>query len=158
LEITVRLALMSDVPILKQLIPESARQLSKGYYAEQQAESSIKYIFGVDTQLILDGTYYVAEVGDEIVGCGGWSKRKIMLGGNQMKAEADPLLDPQTDAARIRAFFIISTMGAQRHRSTDHSGVRRRSQGGWLHAHGVGRHDAGRTLVCRHGLRGQQTS
>jgi GNAT superfamily N-acetyltransferase len=60
----------------------------------------------VDTQLITDGTYFVAEAGSEIVGCGGWSKRKTMFGGDQMKAEADPLLDPQTDAGRIRAFFI----------------------------------------------------
>jgi GNAT superfamily N-acetyltransferase len=105
-EITIRLAQMDDALILKELIPESARELSKGYYTEPQAESAIKYIFGVDTQLITDGTYFVAETGNEIVGCGGWSKRKTMFGGDQMKAKADPLLDPQTDAGRIRAFFI----------------------------------------------------
>ena len=106
MDISIRVACMDDAPALKELIPESARELSKGYYTEQQAESAIKYIFGVDTQLIADGTYYVAEAGSEIVGCGGWSKRKTMFGGDQMKAEADPLLDPQTDAGRIRAFFI----------------------------------------------------
>jgi N-acetylglutamate synthase-like GNAT family acetyltransferase len=104
--ISIRVARLADVPTLKELIPESARELSKGYYTEQQAESAIRYIFGVDTQLIADGTYYVAEAEGAIVGCGGWSKRKTMFGGDQMKAEADPLLDPQTDAGRIRAFFI----------------------------------------------------
>jgi len=84
MEISIRLAGMEDVPTLKQLIPESARELSKGFYTEQQAKSAIKYIFGVDMQLISDGTYYVAEAESEIVGCGGWSKRKTIFGGGQM--------------------------------------------------------------------------
>jgi N-acetylglutamate synthase-like GNAT family acetyltransferase len=108
MEISIRLTRMQDVPALQKLIPESARELSKGFYTKQQAESAIKYIFGVDTQLVKDETYYVAEAEGMIVGCGGWSKRKTMFGGDQMKVEADPLLDPQTDAGRIRAFFIHS--------------------------------------------------
>lgn len=104
--VSLRLAHMEDVPTLKKLIPESVRELSKNYYTQQQTESAIQYIFGVDTQLIADGTYYIAEAEGEIVGCGGWSKRKTMFGGDQMKAEVDPLLDPLTDAGRIRAFFI----------------------------------------------------
>jgi GNAT superfamily N-acetyltransferase len=106
MEISIRVAIMGDVPMLQELIPLSARELSKGYYSPQQAESAIQYIFGVDTQLIADKTYYVAEVGEQIVGCGGWSKRKTLYGGDQMKAESDPLLDPKVDAGRIRAFFI----------------------------------------------------
>jgi len=106
MEISIRLARMEDVSTLKQLIPESARGLSKGFYTEQQVKSAITYIFGVDTQLVKDETYYVAEAEGTIVRCGGWSKRKTMFGGDQMKAEADPLLDPQTEAGRIRAFFI----------------------------------------------------
>jgi len=117
MDISIRVALLEDVPVLKELIPLSARELSKGYYTPQQAESAVKYIFGVDTQLVSDKTYYVAEAdgdalsGDaiskrQIVGCGGWSKRKTMFGGDQMKAEADPMLDPKEDAGRIRAFFI----------------------------------------------------
>jgi N-acetylglutamate synthase-like GNAT family acetyltransferase len=106
LEISIRAAALTDVPVLKELIPLSARELSKGYYTSRQAESAIKYIFGVDTQLIEDKTYYVAETDGEVVGCGGWSKRKTLFGGDQMKAEADPLLDPKVDAGRIRAFFI----------------------------------------------------
>jgi GNAT superfamily N-acetyltransferase len=106
MDISIRLATLSDVPALRVLIPLSASELSKGYYTPQQAESAIRFIFGVDTQLILDQTYYVAEAEGVIVGCGGWSKRMTMYGGDQMKAEAGPLLDPQQDAGRIRAFFI----------------------------------------------------
>jgi GNAT superfamily N-acetyltransferase len=103
--ITTRVAVMDDVPALQQLIPHSARELSKGYYTPRQIESAITYIFGVDTQLISDRTYYVAEAAGQMVGCGGWSKRKTMFGGDQMKGEQDPLLDPTVDAGRIRAFF-----------------------------------------------------
>ncbi len=106
MEITIRVAEMDDIPALQRLIPESSRELSKHCYTPQQIESAIKYIFGVDTQLIADKTYYVAEARGEIVGCGGWSKRSTMFGGDQMKTEQDPLLDPQKDAGRIRAFFI----------------------------------------------------
>ena len=106
MEIAIRMATMQDVPALKELIPTSARELSKGYYTPQQAESAIKYIFGMDTQLIADKTYYIAEADGQVVGCGGWSKRKTLYGGDQMKTEQDPLLDPEQDAGRIRAFFI----------------------------------------------------
>jgi len=105
MEITIRVAVMDDVPALQKLIPHSARELSKGYYTPQQFESAIKYIFGVDTQLIADKTYYVAEAEGQMVGCGGWSKRKTMFGGDQMKGAQDPMLDPKADAGRIRAFF-----------------------------------------------------
>lgn len=102
----VRLATEQDIPSLTRLIPESVRALSAGYYTDRQIESALVHIFGVDSQLIADGTYYVAVAGDEIVGCGGWSKRKTLYGGDQMKGEADPLLAPRQDAARIRAFFV----------------------------------------------------
>jgi N-acetylglutamate synthase-like GNAT family acetyltransferase len=106
MEISIRVATMEDIPELQALIPESARGLSQSYYTPQQIESAIKYIFGVDTQLISDKTYYIAEADGQVVGCGGWSKRKTLYGGDQMKAEQDPLLDPKEDAGRIRAFFI----------------------------------------------------
>jgi N-acetylglutamate synthase-like GNAT family acetyltransferase len=106
MEFSIRVATMEDIPELQALIPESARGLSQGYYTPQQIESAIKYIFGVDTQLISDKTYYIAEAEGQILGCGGWSKRKTLYGGDQMKAEQDPLLDPTEDAGRIRAFFI----------------------------------------------------
>jgi N-acetylglutamate synthase-like GNAT family acetyltransferase len=106
MDITLRLAEMDDVPALQELIPLSARELSKGYYTSEQTESMIKYIIGVDTQLIIDQTYYVAEADGQIVGCGGWSKRKTLYGGDQIKEQEDPLLDPKVDAGHIRAFFV----------------------------------------------------
>lgn len=103
----IRKATLEDIPALRGLIPESARALSAGYYTPQQIESAIVHIFGVDTQLISDGTYFVAEAEGRIVGCGGWSKRKTLYGGDQMKAAAeDPLLDARREPARIRAMFV----------------------------------------------------
>ena len=104
--ITTRLANFDDVVTLQPLIAESVRGLSKDYYTSQQIESANKYIFGVDTQLLVDETYYVAEADNTIVACGGWSKRKTLYGGDQHKSTADPLLDPEIEAARIRAFFV----------------------------------------------------
>jgi len=101
-----RLATLNDVSDLQSLIALSVRGLSIGYYSPEQIESSIKHIFGIDTQLIQDGTYYLIENEGTIVACGGWSKRNTLYGGDQFKAEADPLLDPAIDAARIRAFFV----------------------------------------------------
>jgi GNAT superfamily N-acetyltransferase len=104
--IAYRLASMQDMSELKQLIPESVRALSPGYYTPRQIESAITFIFGVDSQLIADGTYYAAVADKQIVGCGGWSKRKTLFGGDQMKTAEDNLLDPAQDPARIRAFFV----------------------------------------------------
>ena len=101
-----RQATSADIPALQGLSPASVRALSAGFYDERQSESAIQYVFGVDTQLIDDGTYYIAESAGQIVGCGGWSKRKTLYGGDQAKAAEDPLLDPATEAARIRAFFV----------------------------------------------------
>ncbi|AYL94054.1 GNAT family N-acetyltransferase [Mucilaginibacter celer] len=104
--ITTRLATFDDIEELQQLIGLSVRGLSIAYNTPQQIESAIKYIFGVDTQLVIDGTYYVALLDGITVGCGGWSKRNTLYGGDQHKEVEDPLLDPTMDAARIRAFFV----------------------------------------------------
>jgi GNAT superfamily N-acetyltransferase len=101
-----RLATFDDIPTLQTLIALSVRGLSRDYYTDNQIESAIKYIFGVDSQLVTDGTYYVLEKDSLIVACGGWSKRNTLYGGDQHKEVADPLLDPKIDAARIRAFFV----------------------------------------------------
>ena len=100
------MATAEDVPALRELIPLSARALSRGFYSESQTESAVRFVFGPDTLLIADGTYFVAETKGLLVGCGGWSKRRTLFGGDQMKAPADPLLDPAAEAARIRAFFV----------------------------------------------------
>jgi GNAT superfamily N-acetyltransferase len=102
----IRLASFEDVSEMERLIAESVRGLSRGFYTDSQIESAIKYIFGVDSQLLVDRTYYVAMEASIIVACGGWSKRNTLYGGDQHKSKYDPLLDPNKDAARIRAFFV----------------------------------------------------
>ena len=104
--IQLRLATIEDIPALDQLMRRSIRALSAGYYTERQIEISLVHVFGIDTQLIADGTYFVAEAEGRIVGCGGWSKRSTLYGGDQTKEGADSLLDPVIEAARIRAFFV----------------------------------------------------
>lgn len=104
--LTYRLATLDDIPALEELIPLSARKLQVGFYTEAQIEGAIGTVFGVDSQLIRDGTYFVAVDGARIVGCGGWSKRKTLYGGDRGKAAVDPLRDPATEPAMIRAFFI----------------------------------------------------
>lgn len=106
MQINTRLCTFDDIPRLNQLITLSVRGLSTGYYTLNQIESAIKYIFGVDTQLVKDGTYFIAEFEGTIAGCGGWSKRNTLYGGDQHKETEDLLLDPGQDAARIRAFFV----------------------------------------------------
>ncbi len=105
--IELRLATLADAPVLQLLIEKSVRVLSASYYSDSQIASALRYIFGVDTQLIKDGTYFVAVSDDTIVGAGGWSKRTTLFGGDQLKAETpDPLLDPERDPARVRAFYV----------------------------------------------------
>ncbi len=106
MQITIRLATLADIQSLNHLIDLSVRGLSLGFYTPNQIESAIKYVFGVDSQLVKDGTYYIAEADGLTIGCGGWSKRNTLYGGDQHKDIADPLLNPETDAARIRAFFV----------------------------------------------------
>jgi len=98
------------VTALAGLIGLSGRALSVGYYSPEQAESITRHVFGVDTQLIDDGTYFLAEVENRVVACGGWSRRRTLFGGDQAKTGADPLLDPATEPARIRAFFVHPSM------------------------------------------------
>jgi len=119
--IHLRLAVPEDVPILRELIEVSVRGLQAQDYSQAQIEGALKTVFGVDSQLIADGTYIVAEAERNaiaraeaapepseliIVGCGGWSKRKTLYGSDHWTGREDALLDPQRDAAKIRAFFI----------------------------------------------------
>lgn len=101
-----RLACEQDVPALEQLILLSTRALQSPYYTPAQIEAALGPIFAVDRQLIRDGTYFVIESAHTIIGCGGWSKRKSLYGGDTGRPPEDDLLDPQIDAARIRAFFV----------------------------------------------------
>lgn len=103
---TTRLANEENVPALERLIPLSVRALQSAYYSPAQMEAALGPIFGVDRQLIQDGTYFVVEDDRQIVGCGGWSKRRSLFGGDHGRVEQDAELDPEHDPARIRAFFV----------------------------------------------------
>ena len=106
----VRKAAAADVPRLRELIEASVRGLQVEDYSPEQIEGALQSVYGVDSQLIADGTYLVAEEMSAaealIVGCGGWSKRKTLYGGDQYAGREDSLLDPSRDAAKIRAFFV----------------------------------------------------
>jgi GNAT superfamily N-acetyltransferase len=116
--VRIRTALPADVPALTALIEVSVRVLQAPDYTPEQLEAALKHIYGVDTQLIADGTYFLAEAtsppsgssGSDslppIAGCGGWSKHRTLFGGDQWTSREDDLLDPKRDAAKIRAFFI----------------------------------------------------
>ena len=108
--IRIRKALAADVPQLREVIEVSVRGLQANEYSPAQIEGALQSVYGVDSQLIADGTYLVAEevseAGPVIIACGGWSKRKTLYGGDQYARREDSLLDPMCDAAKIRAFFV----------------------------------------------------
>jgi GNAT superfamily N-acetyltransferase len=102
-----RLATDADVASLSALIVRSVRELQAGDYTHLQIAGALQTVFGVDSQIIADQTYFAVEApGAELVACGGWSKRKTLFGGDRWKGREDALLDPRLDAAKIRAFFV----------------------------------------------------
>jgi len=105
----IRKAVPADTPSLTALIDRSVRELQAADYTPAQRESALQSVYGVDSRLIADGTYFVVETDAPdpvIVGCGGWSRRKTLYGGDRFSGREDALLDPARDAARIRAFFV----------------------------------------------------
>jgi N-acetylglutamate synthase-like GNAT family acetyltransferase len=106
MDFILRKATLDDRPAISRLIESSARGLSREEYSDEQIEAAIRSIFGVDSELISDGTYFVAEASGQVIGCGGWSRRGTLFGGDQYAARESALLDPATEAARIRAFFV----------------------------------------------------
>jgi GNAT superfamily N-acetyltransferase len=102
----IRHATLEDRARIQQLIAESARGLSREHYDDTQIETAIMTVFGVDTDLIDDGTYFVAETEDGLVGCGGWSRRRTLFGGDQYASRDASYLDPASEPAKIRAFFV----------------------------------------------------
>jgi GNAT superfamily N-acetyltransferase len=103
---TPRLAIPADIPALEILIPLSVRGLQVAHYSAAQMNAALGPVFGVDQQLIRDGTYFAVEDAGRIVGCGGWSKRKTLYGSDRDRIVEDEELNPQLDPARIRAFFV----------------------------------------------------
>lgn len=106
MDFIIRKANLEDRDAIERLIAESARGLSRENYSDRQIETAIATVFGVDTDLILDGTYFVVEADGALAGCGGWSKRKTLFGGDRFAVRDSSRLNPKTDAARIRAFFV----------------------------------------------------
>jgi GNAT superfamily N-acetyltransferase len=112
---TLRLATEDDIPALHALIEASVRGLQAGDYSPAQIEGALGTVLGLDTQLVKDGTYFVAETLDQnakarerrrLAGCGGWSKRKTLFGADRGPGREPELLDPATDAAKVRAIFV----------------------------------------------------
>lgn len=108
-DIHIRPALPGDVPALEALIAASARILSAGFYTTEQTEAAIAHVFGVDSELIGDGSYFAVHAGedpDDLLGCGGWSRRTTLFGGDRYGGRESGFLDPARDAAKVRAFFV----------------------------------------------------
>jgi GNAT superfamily N-acetyltransferase len=109
----IRSATPADRETIQRLIVVSARELSRGHYSEEQVSAALKSVYGVDSVLIEDGTYFVAEADGTIIGCGGWSKRKTLFGGDQFSKRDAGLLNPRLEAAKIRAFFVHPNFARQ---------------------------------------------
>jgi len=101
-----RLATENDIPAIEALIPLSVRGLQAAHYSPAQMDAALGPIFGVDRQLIADRTYFAVDNDSSLVGCGGWSRRRAMFGGDAHRSAGNPELNPKTDPARIRAFFV----------------------------------------------------
>jgi len=128
-----------EIPLLRELIEASVRRLQEEDYTPAQMEGALESVFGVDSQLIADGTYLVAEarIVDEesdvakagerkisgsvwvLAGCGGWSKRKTLYGSDRWSGREDTLLDPKRDAGEDSSVFHTSGVGATRHWKQD---------------------------------------
>jgi len=107
MEYKLRLATLEDVPALRELIARSIHGLGAADYTPAQIEAALQGAFGVDTVLIRDGTYFVAETPTrDIVACGGWGRRRTLFGSDARAERDESWLDPKTDAAKIRAFFV----------------------------------------------------
>jgi GNAT superfamily N-acetyltransferase len=104
----IRPAVPADAPALRSLIALSVRELQKDDYSAEQLATALQTVFTLDTQLVTDGTYFVIEepATARIVACGGWSGRKTLCGGDLHAVRDNAFLDPATEAAKIRAFFV----------------------------------------------------
>ena len=99
-----RFAALSDLSVLRTLMDASIAELQKPFLNHYQIESS-RSIMGLDTQLVEDGTYFIVESGGQVAGCGGWSRRATLYGGDQTPGRNADYLDPKRDPARVRAMY-----------------------------------------------------
>ncbi|WP_203919055.1 GNAT family N-acetyltransferase [Rugosimonospora africana] len=100
----IRQAGLADVPALRTVMDAAIGQLQRGFLTETQIASS-RAVMGLDTQLVEDGTYYLVESEGRVAGCGGWSRRATLYGGDTAPGRNARLLDPAVDAARVRAMY-----------------------------------------------------
>jgi N-acetylglutamate synthase-like GNAT family acetyltransferase len=104
---SIRLARLEDIPEIQALIRQSVIELQARDYTLAQREGALGSVFGVDRRLIEDGTYFVVPgQAVELAACGGWSRRRTLFGSDSIEGKDDSWLDPASDAARIRAFFV----------------------------------------------------
>jgi N-acetylglutamate synthase-like GNAT family acetyltransferase len=103
---TLRKANATDIPAIERLIDASVRGLQAQDYTPEQIDAALRTVFTVDTQLIEDETYFVVDQDGETIGCGGWSQRKTLCGGDHHSVRDNVLMDPSQDAAKIRAIFV----------------------------------------------------
>src|SRR5690242_1559521 len=108
-----RPATAADAAEIQELIGRSIRALGAADYSSEQIQGALKGAFGLDSQLIADGTYFVVESEGRLLGCGGWSYRRTLFGGDARTGRDAGTLDPNTDAAKIRAFFIDPSVARQ---------------------------------------------
>lgn len=106
----IRPARHEEKDVLNALIAKSGIGLSAGFYTDEQARAITREVYGVDSALLEDGTFYAIEADGVVVACGGWGKRAIDCGGDQARTGDDRPLDPATEPARIRAFFVDPAM------------------------------------------------
>lgn len=107
MEYVFRVAAPGDTPALRDLIARSIRSLGAADYSSAQIEAALLGAFGVDSALVADGTYFIAQTAHgAIVACGGWSRRRTLFGGDTHAERDESLLDPGRDSAKIRAFFV----------------------------------------------------
>lgn len=105
-DIAIRSARADDAPALEALIRRSVHELQADHYDAAQRDAALGSVFGVDHRLIADGTYFVAERGAHIVGCGGWSFRAALYGAHGPAESDGPRVNPGSGPARVRAFFV----------------------------------------------------
>lgn len=107
----IRRAREDEKEVLEHIVALSVRELSREEYSEQEIEGALRTVFGIDSELVKDGTYFAVEARIDgavpiVVACGGWSRRKTLFGGDQFEGRESEELDPATDAAKVRAFFV----------------------------------------------------
>jgi N-acetylglutamate synthase-like GNAT family acetyltransferase len=126
-----RAATQTDVPQIEDLMRQSVLDLFPSFHNEKETAAAARYLTEPDTVLIEDGTYYVHALGEEIVACGGWSKRDKLYTGSGTTPEDNRLLDPTTEPARVRAMFVRAdwTRRGLARKILDHSATAARSAG-----------------------------